>query len=406
MFITDIDLINFRNYGRLNLEVGPSVNVICGKNAQGKTNIIESVNFCSCLTSHRTHKERELVKFNENEFCIKLNLCDEIDNYKTDLCVKYDLNTQKRKLFQDNSEIRKISSYLGICNTVMFVPEDLNIVKGAPGNRRKFLNVLISKISPVYFDLINAYVRILNQKNVYLKKYYGNIDENILEYYDLSLADLSAKIVFYRLRFVMILSDYACVHHSRISNNSEKIELTYNSIPGLIELLTQELINELGENYKYNLINDNIESVKRDKIQAVLSDYILNKIKASRSNDIERRVVSVALNKDDIDIKLNDLSMRSYSSQGQQRSAALSLKLAELDCIRTYTSTSPILLLDDVFSELDKERRSSLITNIKNTQIFITCTDKEFILNEIIDIDSFDSLRFYNVDNGVISADN
>lgn len=402
MYITNLELINYRNYGRLNLEVGPSVNVIYGKNAQGKTNIIEAINYCSCLTSHRTYKERELVRFNEKGFDISLNLCDEIDDYKTSLSVKYDSETQKRKLFQDNFEIRKISSYLGLCNTVIFVPEDLNIVKGAPSYRRKFLNVLISKISPVYFDLITAYSRILNQKNVYLKKYSNNIDENILDYYDINLADLSSKIVFYRLRFVMMLSDYASVHHSRISDSSEILSLNYCSVSGLIDLFVSELENHLGKDYRNDFINDRMSNDDRTQILASLNAYLYAKITSARKNDIDKGFASVALNKDDIDIQLNELSMRAYSSQGQKRSAALALKLSELDCLRTFTSTSPILLLDDVFSELDKERRKSLITNVKDTQIFITCTDKEFILNEILDKESESEMRFYRVNNGVI----
>lgn len=402
MYIKNIELINYRNYGRLNLEVGPSVNVIYGQNAQGKTNIIEAINYCSCLTSHRTYKERELVKFGSKDFSINMSLCDEVDNYSTDLCVKYDLDTMKRKLYQDNIDIRKVSSYIGICNTVMFVPEDLNIVKGAPSNRRKFLNVLISKVSPVYFDLINSYGHILNQKNVYLKKYSSNIDESILDYYDINLSDLSSKIVYYRLRFVLMLSRFAFNHHSRISDSKEELSLSYMSVSGLIELLVKELKLRLGDNFEDDFINNRIAGPDFDAIQALMSDYMLNKIKSSRQVDIDKGFASVALNKDDIDIKLNGISMKSYSSQGQQRSAALALKLAELDCIKTFTSTSPILLLDDVFSELDKNRRRSLISNIKDTQIFITCTDKEFILNEILDKNLFDNIRFYNVNNGEI----
>lgn len=412
MIIRSIHLTNFRNYRRLDLDVGPSVNIIYGFNAQGKTNIIEAINVCSCLASHRTTKDRDLITFDENEYKIKIDLLDPSDDYKTELEVDYyteksaenTKSSPKRVLMQDNMQISKVASYLGICNTVIFAPEDLNLIKGAPSVRRKFLNLLISKTSPTYFDLLNRFNRLEGQKNASLKSFKGGpANDEIMDYWDYPLADVSAEIILYRYRYSLLLSRYAAAHHLDISENKEKLKICYSTISGSIDLIN----GFLEENASLDaFIDGSAQKAIYGPIKAMLSKYLYSKFKATRQNDSERGITSTGIHKDDLDISLNDMSMKLYSSQGQQRSAALSLKLSELDIIRDFCHSSPILLLDDVFSELDVKRRINLISGMIDAQIFITCTEKEDLENKLGSLINTSSLpRYFHVDDGNVVSE-
>ena len=391
MYIKNIRLTNFRNYGRIDLDVGPSVNIIYGNNAQGKTNLIEAINVCSCISSHRTSKDRDLIKFGEKEYITELLLHD--DEYDTDTSISASFYTEesednpnstaKRELKHDGIAVDKISEYMGICNTVIFAPEDLNLVKGAPASRRKFLNMLISKVSPTYYDALNRTNRVINQKNVSLKSFKGDIkkaDDNVLDFWDFSLADLSAEMIMFRYRFTELLSRKASSHHSVISDGKEVLNISYSTIGGAVELLERSFESEQE---LHMFITGTLSEAIYARIKGILSEYILSKLKASRKYDVEKGISMSGIHRDDLDIKLDGLSMKNYSSQGQQRSAALSLKLAELQIIKDFTRSAPILLLDDVFSELDSGRRVSLLSGMKDAQIFITCTDREYIENEL-----------------------
>lgn len=412
MIIKSVHLNNFRNYGRLDLEVGPSVNIFYGFNAQGKTNVIEAVNVCSCLSSHRTSKDKDMVKFGENDYSVNLKLKDEVYGSDTELQVDYygensDFTksaTPKRVLSQDGMTISKTSLYLGICNTVMFAPEDLNLIKGSPSVRRKFLNILISRVSPTYFNLLNKYNRLIEQKNLSLKLLRGKDDKgDSLDFWDFSLAEISSEIILNRYFYVKLLSEHASMHHGDISENNESLTLSYNTVTGAIELLERLL---LKNDIRPDISLLNAPTAVIGTIKDELSSFLLSKLKNCRHQDIEKGVSSIGVHKDDLDISLNDLSMKIYSSQGQQRSAALSLKLSELDIIRDNRSSSPILLLDDVFSELDEKRRRSLISGIINAQIFITCTDKSYITSELQEvIGNSADIRFFHVDKGVITPE-
>ena len=386
MYIKNIRLTNFRNYGRIDLDVGPSVNIIYGNNAQGKTNLIEAVNVCSCISSHRTSKDRDLIKFGEKEYITELLLHD--DEYDTDTSISASFYTEesednpnstaKRELKHDGMAVDKISEYMGICNTVIFAPEDLNLVKGAPASRRKFLNMLISKVSPTYYDALNRTNRIINQKNTCLKSFKGDInkaDDNVLDFWDFSLADLSAEMIMFRYRFTELLSRKASSHHSVISDGKEVLNISYSTIGGAVELLERSFESEQE---LHMFITGTLSEAIYARIKGILS-----KLKASRKYDVEKGISMSGIHRDDLDIKLDGLSMKNYSSQGQQRSAALSLKLAELQIIKDFTRSAPILLLDDVFSELDSGRRVSLLSGMKDAQIFITCTDRDYIENEL-----------------------
>ena len=416
MIIQGIHLLNFRNYGRLDLDVGPSVNIFYGDNAQGKTNIIEAIYVAGSVTSHRTSKDSEMIRFGENGYSTSLDLlCDDGGSMKMTAefhTEKSDLTKNVRSyrvLMQDNIKIDRISDYIGVCNIVIFAPEDLNIVKNAPAYRRKFLNTLISKVSPSYFNLISDYSRLMNRKNAYLKSARSGKNDagsqteidTSLDFWDFSIADLSADIIIMRDRFSRILSEAASRHHSDISGGKESLSVGYDTISGCSVPL-DAFANDSRQHDAY--LKKGLSGSDYTRIKGILSDTILSKLKSARSYDLEKGISSVGVNKDDLDIKLDGLQMRSYSSQGQQRSASLALKLAELDILRMFTSSTPILLLDDVFSELDADRRASLLSAMKDAQIFITCTDRDMAVKELAPMESSETARYFKVTSGNVSA--
>lgn len=412
MFIRKIHLNNFRNYGRLDLDVGPSVNIFYGDNAQGKTNLVEGIYVASSITSHRTSKDSDLIKFGENEYRSSLELTDDDGSelqlsscYYTERSELCKNNRAGRLLVKDNAPVDKISEYIGVCNIVIFAPEDLNIVKNAPAFRRKFLNTLISKISPSYFNLLSNYSRLLAQKNTLLKNIKPGVNSDMLNdqlnFWDYSLADLSAEIILKRYKFVKLISDLASLDHSNISGGKENLSIEYSTIYGAVGALE----SFLSENSKYDeYMNKGLSGADYERIKGILSDLVLAKLNSVRNYDIEKRISSIGIHRDDIIIKLDDLPMKSFSSQGQQRTAALALKLAELEIIKMFVSSTPILILDDVFSELDKSRRMSLVSAMKDAQIFITCTDKNMIGEELDVIGGNGRTCFYRVTGGVIET--
>ena len=418
MIIQGIHLINFRNYGRLDLDVGPSVNIFYGDNAQGKTNIIEAIYVAGSVASHRTSKDTEMIRFGESGYSTGLDLlCDDGGSMK----MTAEFHTEKsdisktvrsyRVLKQDGIKIDRISDYIGVCNIVIFAPEDLNIVKNAPAFRRRFLNTLISKVSPSYFNLLSDLSKLMNRKNAFLRNArsgsrngglsQAEIDTS-LDFWDFSIADLSADIIIMRDRFAKLLSESASKHHSNISGGKEKLTIGYDAISGCsVPVEASEDDSRQYDGY----LKKGLSGSNYTRIKGILSENILSKLRSARSYDLEKGISSVGVNKDDLDIKLDGLQMRSFSSQGQQRSASLALKLAELDILRMFTSSTPILLLDDVFSELDAERRASLLSVMKDAQIFITCTDRDMTAQELIKMESAADARYYRVTGGSVSAE-
>ena len=411
MFIRSIHLENFRNYGRLDLDVGPSVNIFYGNNAQGKTNIVEGIYVASSIVSHRTSKDSDLIKFGENEYKASLDLTDD-DGTDVNLSACY--YTEKsslsrsgrtgRILIRDNAPVDKMYEYLGICNIVIFAPEDLNIVKYAPSLRRKFLNSLISKVSPSYFNLLSDYSKLLMQKNTLLKSIKGSnelpalVDEQ-LNFWDFSLAELSAEIILKRYKFAKLISDIASKHHSSISGGKENLSIEYSTVYGAVGALE----TFLTKNSKYDeFMGKGLSEADYGRIKGILSDLVLSKLRSVRNYDIDKHISSTGIHRDDLVIKLDDLVMKTFASQGQQRTAALALKLSELEIIKMFVSSTPILILDDVFSELDKTRRISLVSAMKDAQIFITCTDRNMIGDEIDVIGGADKAEFYCVSEGII----
>ncbi|MBO4579130.1 MAG: DNA replication/repair protein RecF [Clostridiales bacterium] len=402
MKITRIVLEDYRNYGRLDMTVGPSVNILYGNNAQGKTNLIDAVCYGTGLESCRNSGDKEMVMFGKDGYKIGI-FAEDDDHSPVSTKVEYSLQSDKKDLYVDNIKVARASEFINICNTVIFTPEDLKIVKSMPVNRRRFINSLITKVSPTYLNHLYTIQRLSGQKNNFLKKlkfdqFYKGTGEMELNMLDYSIADTSADIILARYRFILLLSQYAQADHRLISDSKEDLKITYNTITGCIDLLKAFLVenDNLTVYMSYGLSEGDYA-----KIKAILSDYILGKIQNARKTDKEHGYSSVGTHKDDLTILINDMPAKDYASQGQQRSAALSLKAAELEIVKQFVSSTPILLLDDVFSELDSRRRQRIVELMKGAQIFITCTDKESS-GKLFD----SNVTYFHVENGNIAEDN
>lgn len=343
MKIKNIVLENFRNYSHLNVEFFDGINIIQGKNAQGKTNLLEAIFFCSIGKSLRVGREKEIIKFNENN--AKINLKIEKKYKKSQILIYFSKNN-KKSIKIDKISIKKIGELLGEFNAIYFSPDELKLIKESPEDRRRFMDIHISQTSKQYFYLLNRYEKVLANRNKLLK---NTKDENILketiEIWNAQLIDIGSKIIFYRIDFINKLLPYAEKSHNYLTSNAEKLNLEYGGIKG----------KDLAE--------------IKTKFQKELA--------SSLEKDIKLGFTNIGPHRDDIKIFVNDIDIKTYGSQGQQRTVALSLKLAELEIMKEETGEMPILLLDDVLSELDKNRREKLLKFCAKTQTLITGTDFE-----------------------------
>ena len=351
MWIKKIKINNFRNYKNAEINLNNKINVFYGENAQGKTNIIEAIYLSSIGKSFRTNKEKELIKIGED------NCNVEIYYEKSDRDGEISINIGvKKSIFVNKIKVKKLSEFLGNINVVIFTPDDINILRGIPENRRKFLNVMISQLRPKYMHIYNLYKKTLDERNSYLKNI-ENQKHDLLEIYDEKLAEYGYEIYKYRKEFIDKIKNKIKLIHNNITNNKEIIEIEYIS----------------------NCSN------KED---------FLKLLKERKKLDIIKGYTTKGIHRDDFKIFINNLPVDVYGSQGQNRTAVLSLKLSELQVIYDEIGENPILLLDDFMSELDEFRRNSFLENIRNTQVIITCTDKlELQKNEF---------EIFNVKNGEI----
>ena len=334
MFIEQIKLKNFRNYNDQEIILKNGINLFYGNNAQGKTNIIESVFLCSMGKSFRARRDKELINFDAQDTHIEIKYNKKDREGK----IKYIIGENKN-IFINNVQIKKMSEILGNINIVLFSPEDINIIKDGPINRRKFLNMMISQLRPNYIYTYNLYLKTLEQRNVYLKNIsLENRNEDLLDIYDEKLAEYGIIINKYRDEFINKIKEKIREIHKKVTKEKEEIKIKY--------------------------ISDCFEKEK-----------FLQQLKNNRTQDILKGHTSMGIQRDDIYFFINGKKIEIYGSQGQQRTSILSLKLAELEIIKDEIGEYPILLLDDFMSELDSERRLNFLTNIENTQIIITCTD-------------------------------
>jgi len=351
MWISKIKINNFRNYNLQEINLEKNINVFYGENAQGKTNIIESIFLCSMGRSFRTNKDKEMIKLNSENAII------EIEYQKTDRDGKIKIELGNRKnVYISGIKIKKLSELLGNINVVIFTPDDINILKGGPQNRRKFLDIMISQLKPNYMHNLNLYLKTLEQRNNYLRQIREeNKDENLLEIWDEKLAEYAVTISKYRNEYMEKIQEKIKKIHNEITDDKEEIEIEY--------------ITEC----------DNKEN-------------FLNLLKSRRKLDIIKGFTTKGVHRDDFVIYINKKRLDIYGSQGQHRTAILSLKLSELNIIEEEIGEYPILLLDDFMSELDQKRRNHFLEKIDNTQVIITCTDKIDIENK--------NILIYNVKDG------
>ncbi len=362
MFIKELKLKNFRNYKDLTIDFDERVNLITGQNAQGKTNLIESLYLSSMGRSFRTSHDSEMIRFGEESAYVKVNAQREYVDTKVEILLKNGVGKAIRK---DGCSVRKTADLLDNIVIVIFSPEDLKIVKDEPEKRRRFIDRELSQIKPAYYDAYMHYRRALMERNSYLKN--DKIEESMLDIWDEGLIKYGALLMKYRSDFVKELSDISGNIHFNITNGKERVVLKYD--PDI------DIAGDIGTQ----------------------EEFISRQLVASRENDIRRGSTTRGPHKDDISFIIDNINVRNYGSQGQQRTCALSLKLAELEIIRNETGENAILLLDDVMSELDEERREYLIRALTDNQIFITTTDIDDSLMR-----AYPEAKIIHVDNGTI----
>ena len=353
MKINTLFIKNFRNYTDISTKFSENTNVFVGKNAQGKTNLLESVYYCCIGKSFKSSKDKDLIKWNEESGIIKV---DASRKYR-DLTIEIKLyRGQKKSIILNGLPIKKIGDLIGEINVVFFSPQELRLVKESPEERRKFMDIDISQNNKRYFYQLGRYEKILANRNRLLKnsKSLEGLKETI-DIWDRALAASANFISKERQNFVQQILPYAQKAHSYLSGGKEKIDLKYKC--GCVV----ELDEKFEENFT-KLLKRNLEK------------------------DFKLGYTSLGVHRDDIDIFLNDVEVKEFGSQGQQRTVALALKLAELENMKELNGEYPILLLDDVFSELDLDRQKRLLKFVGRTQTFITCTDEKEIDGKIFRI--------------------
>lgn len=350
MIIKSIELADYRNYDCLSLQFDKGTNILYGDNAQGKTNILEAIFVAATTKSHRGAKDKEIVAFGKEEAHIRTYL------EKEGLETRVDMHLRKSKskgIAIDGQKIKKAADLMGLCNVVFFSPEDLGIIKNGPAERRRFVDMELCQLDSFYLYNLNHYNRIVNQRNKLLKDMYMNPDlKETLSIWDMQLASFGSKIIERRKLFEEQLNEIIYSIHKNLSGDKEELVIHYE--PDVTAMDFEE------------------------------------KLKAAQDRDIRAKMTSVGPHRDDFSFIIGDIDIRRYGSQGQQRTAALSLKLSEIELVKRITKDMPVLLLDDVLSELDSNRQNYLLGSICNIQTIITCTGLEefvrhrFEINKVI----------------------
>ena len=342
MIVKSLELNNFRNYKNLNICFDQGTNILYGDNAQGKTNVLESVYLGGTTRSHKGSKDREMIRFGQEEAHIRII----VEKHEMEHQIDFHLKKNSSKGIAVNRiPIRRAGDLFGILNLVFFSPEDLNIIKDGPARRRGFLDMELSQLDKIYLDDLTKYNKVLKQRNQLLKDICFHPDlEATLDVWDEQLVTYGSRIVKRRQDFTRELNMLVSDIHYKISGKRERLVVDYE--PGCeAENFTRELKN-------------------------------------SRSRDMKMGVTSVGPHRDDISFSINGTDIRLYGSQGQQRTSALSLKLAEIELVKRVIGDTPVLLLDDVLSELDSNRQNYLLNSINDIQTMITCTGlDEFVKN-------------------------
>lgn len=354
-------LKNFRNYELLSLGFDKSTNIFYGDNAQGKTNILEAVYLSGTTKSHRGTKDKDMIQFGANESHIETIVEKNGIKYQIDMHLK---KNSPKGIAINKIPIRKASELFGIINIVFFSPEDLNIIKNGPGERRRFIDLELSQLDKVYLNNLSNYNRIVNQRNHLLKEIdYNKGALETLDIWDMQLIQYGNKIVERRQKFIEKINKIISNIHKKLTGNREDIKIVYEPSNGALSFE-----------------------------QALLKN---------KEKDLRIKSTSVGPHRDDIAFLVSDIDIRKYGSQGQQRTAALSLKLSEIELVKQSIHDTPVLLLDDVLSELDKHRQNYLLDSIHDIQTLITCTGVDEFVNHRFSIN-----KVFHVQNGQVTKEN
>ena len=347
MLIKNIALENFRNIESCNLEFHDGVNILYGNNAQGKTNLVEAIYYLACAKSFRGAKDRELVRF-ENGFS---RITSTVHSSQRDTDLEIRLSSKPKEIYLNRIKIQKMREFMGNFRAVLFTPENLSLIKGSPSERRSFIDSAICQLKPWFISLLFEYNKILEQRAALLKSYKLQCIEydDSIDFWNFKLAEDAAKIIIQRRKYISRLKEHSEKFYSEFCDGREKLSIKYQSVPE--ELQSEEEIRS----------------------------HITKKLEESLQSDIKNGTTSFGPHRDDIVVEIDSKLSKLYSSQGQQRSAILSLKLSEGEISYEETEEYPVFLFDDILSELDEERQSYILKKIHSKQIFITgCIDHLF----------------------------
>ena len=356
MVIKSLKLKNYRNYDLLDLNFDPNTNILYGDNAQGKTNILEALYLSGTTKSHRGTKDRDIIQFGYDESHIETIV------EKRGICFQIDMHLKKNSpkgIAIDKIPIRKAGELFGIVHFVFFSPEDLNIIKEGPAGRRRFIDLELSQLDKIYLSNLSNYNRIINQRNSLLKDLYGQKNlMDTLDIWDMQMAAYGTKVLDARKKFIKEVNKIISDIHFKLTGGKERISISYEASNGKMSLE---------------------EALKR-----------------YRERDMRMKSTTVGPHRDDICFTTDSgLDVRKFGSQGQQRTAALSLKMSEIELVKQVIKDTPVLLLDDVLSELDKHRQNYLLDSINNIQTIITCTGLDEFVNHRFSIN-----KIFHIKNG------
>ncbi|SFA55489.1 DNA replication and repair protein RecF [Parageobacillus thermantarcticus] len=370
MFLTHLSLKNYRNYKSETIQFANNVNIILGENAQGKTNMMEAIYVLAMAKSHRTANDKDLIRWDEDYAKIEGRATKKNGALSLELII----SKKGKKAKCNHVEQKRLSQYVGHLNIVMFAPEDLNLVKGSPQVRRRFVDMEIGQVSPVYIHDLSQYQKLLQQRNHYLRMLQTREqqDETVLDILTEQLIPLAAKITLKRHEFLLLLEKWAAPIHYEISHGLETLQIQYRP---------------------------SVDVSERMELSRIIEAYS-EKFATIKEREIQRGMTLVGPHRDDISFSVNGKDVQTFGSQGQQRTTALSIKLAEIELIFSEIGDYPILLLDDVLSELDDFRQTHLLDAIRQkVQTFVTTTSIDGIEHDIIK-----EAAIYKVHSGHVTA--
>ncbi|MBO5031156.1 MAG: DNA replication/repair protein RecF [Lachnospiraceae bacterium] len=361
MLIKSLELENFRNYKTLSIHFDSGTNILYGDNAQGKTNILEAIYLSATTKSHKGSKDRDIINFAADEAHIRTYVIkDELEN-------RVDMHLRKNKskgIAINGQKIKKAADLLGLLNVVFFSPEDLSIIKNGPAERRRFVDMELCQLDSFYLHHLNNYNKIVNQRNKLLKELYLNPGlKDTLFVWDSQLVSYGSRLIASRKAFVNQLNDIIYEIHKKLSGGKEELKIVYEP--------------------------------------DVAPEEFEQKLRSCQEKDIRLKQTSVGPHRDDFSFIAGEVDIRKFGSQGQQRTAALSLKLSEIELVKKITKDTPLLLLDDVLSELDSSRQNYLLNSIGDIQTIITCTGLEEFVNNRFEIN-----KVFRVSNAAVSQEN